>query len=1024
MSDQYRINLLIPYLDGEYYGTIFSTVHREASRRNATLFTIQALASVENPAAFDYRVGTEVTDGWILVTTPHSDLPASPDFLRAIEASGKPVITIGYEETLIPCQSVIIDNRKAIRESVIHLVKEHGHRRIAFVGASDHIDLIERFEGYKEALAEFGLPLDERLHFQAPNSLRQGGAAAAKEMLAQGIDFTAVVAATDLNAMGMMEALQEAGYETPRDIAVIGFDDLPSSAEHQPPLTSIHQPIADLAKTAMDLLFRQMDGEPLPPGITRIPTRFVARASCGCSHPVAEKPLEMMKTKLAQLDSNVKHLIQSYNQLAYNLVQASREASFDFSKMFLGISHWGCLAMWDNGADGRRELVVKQVFSHQEAPAISEGMRVPIEQFPPSSWLPAIGEKEFVRVQFIRSESEDLGFIVLVGPIDKLVLVSEVDITRISCNVSVTALVRDQLFNQVRAIADQLEIVSRTTNDGIWDWDLVNNRVEWSTRTHDMMSAIGEELDGSEGSFGRLVHPEDRPKVMAALTNHLERGDPFKIEFRIQSEKTGKQLWVFAAGDTIKDHLGRNIRMIGSLTNITEKKLAERQITRLAYHDVLTGLPNRQLIRERFQQYKKEADLFGHKIGIMLIDLDRFKIINDTLGHQIGDRLLQEVGSMLERIAGTSSGADTGESGGSIVARLGGDEFVVLVPELQDGRQLQQFADRLIARFQKPFEADQLELYTTASIGMALYPDDGRDLDALTRCAVIAMYKAKENGKNRSELYDRFNHSLTVERLSMENELRRALERGEFELYYQPQYSLADGRIFGTEALIRWKSPERGLVSPGDFIPLAEDGGMIIPIGRWVLREACRQQKQWLDEGLDASVVSVNISASQLHQNDFVDMVKTTLEETGLPPHHLCLEITESTAIMNWNNSLEKLEKLRKLGVHLALDDFGTGHSSLSMLKKLPIRNVKIDRSFVRDLAENRNDAAIASAIISLARTLGLTVIAEGVETEAQWNRLVEEKCHCIQGYKFSKPLPADQCRDFLRDFGRSFPTA
>ncbi len=1017
MKDHYRINLLIPYLDGEYYGTIFTTLQREAARNNANLFTIQALASVENPAAFDYQIGTEIADGWLLVTNPHSVLPSSTRFLELIERSGKPIITIGYEETAIRCQSVVVDNRYAIKEAVHHLIREHGHRRIAFVGGKEHFDLHARFMGYKEALAEHGIPHEESLYYPVDNALRQGGLAAVQAMKERGIDFTAVIASTDLNAMGVIEGLQAEGYDVPADVAVIGFDDLSFSATFHPPLTSVYQPVADLAHSSIDLLFRQLRGEELARGTTYIPTKFRQRSSCGCSYHSEDASIDVLHKRLDVAEENVKHLISSHNQLASNWASAARGEWFDFSKMFRGISNWGCLALWETNEHDLKHLIVSQTFGRPGDPVPPIGLRVPIEQFPPVQWLPEIGEDEFVRVQFIRSDQDDLGFIVLVGPIDKLVLVSEVDVTRISCNISVTAVVRDQLFNQVQSIAEQLEIVSRTTNDGIWDWDMTKDRIQWSTRTHDMIRSIGESLTSSPDSFLRLIHPEDYDHFVVEMRGHLENGKPLKLECRIQSSDARKQLWVFIAGDSIVDQQGRTIRMIGSLTNITEKKLAEKEITRLAYHDVLTSLPNRRLLRERFEQSKAVANTYGYKLGVMQIDLDRFKIINDTLGHHVGDRLLQEVARMLEEVMAVqaSSVQASASISRNVVARLGGDEFIVLITHVHDAAKLEQVANQLIERFQQPFLVDELELYTTASLGMSMYPDDGIDMDVLTRCADIAMYKAKEHGKNQYIIYNQSIHSLTYDRLSMENELRKALEREEFELYYQPQYDLEKINVFGVEALIRWKSTDRGMVSPGEFIPLAEDSGLIIPIGQWVLREACKQKKQWIDQGILSGVVSVNISASQLRQSDFVDMVMTVLAETELPPESLCLEITESTAIMNWNNSIDKLQKLREIGVRIALDDFGTGYSSLSMLKHLPITSVKIDRSFVRDMVVNSDDAAIATAIITLARKLGLTVIAEGVETEAQKQLLMEEGCHCIQGYIYSRPLTSEDCLTFIQ---------
>lgn len=1014
MSKSLRIHLLIPYLDGEYYGTIFTTLLRETRKRNAVLYTIQALASVENPAAFDYHIGMDVADGWLLVTSPHSVLPSSPRLLEAIHASGKPVVTIGYEEKAIPCQSVIINNRQAIKDVVSHLIRDHGHRRIAFVGGKEHVDLIERYEGYKEALLEHGIAYEDVLHYDTENALHIGGVSAANEMLQRGVDFTAVVAATDLNAMGVIEGLQAAGYKVPNDIAVIGFDDIPSSEAFVPPLTSVHQPIADLARTSIELLFRQIDGEVLQHSVTNVPTQFVKRSSCGCAYRSKRESIEVMERKLLQVETNIKHLVASHNQLASNWASAAREDFFDIAKMFRGISSWGFLATWEKNETDHKHLIVKQTFSHNGAPVPHIGESVSIEQFPPSEWLPAIGEHEFVRVQFIRSDKEDIGFIVLVGPIDKLVLLSEVDITRISCNVAVTALVRDQLFDQVQSIAEQLEIVSRTTNDGIWDLDLTRNQITWSTRAHDMICSIGETLTGEPDSILRLIHPDDYLHVYTEVKEHIIKNKPLKMEFRIRGQEEGQILWLYVAGDSVLDDNGNKVRVIGSITNITEKKQAEKQITQLAYHDGLTNLPNRLLFRERFLEYKAEADLYGYKLGVMQIDLDRFKIINDTLGHQVGDQLLKEVARMLEEVVLMSApDHPTGYDRG-IVARLGGDEFNVLVSRIQDTIQLQQVADTIIQRFQKSFVVDQLELFTTASIGISVYPDDGTDLDTLTRCADIAMYKAKDNGKNRSVHYSNEFNSLTVERLKLENELRKALERGEFQLYYQPQLDLEKNKIYGVEALIRWNSSERGLISPAEFIPLAEDSGLIIPIGQWVLREACMQRRRWLDSGLLDFAISVNISASQLLQNDFVDMVHKVLIETKLPPEYVCLEVTESTAIKNWNNSIDKLHKLRQLGVRLAIDDFGTGYSSLSMLKHLPISIVKIDRSFVRDMVVNSDDAAIATAIITLARKLGLTVIAEGVETGDQQQLLMADKCHCIQGYIFSKPLPSEDCYTFV----------
>ncbi|WP_276353050.1 EAL domain-containing protein [Cohnella caldifontis] len=1017
MTTSTRINLLIPYLDGEYYGTIFTILHSEANKRGAALIAILANAGVENPTSFHYHVGAESADGWLIMMNPQSVLPANLGFLRTIASTGKPIVTIGYREQAIASHSIVIDNRQATKEAVLHLIREHGHRRIAFVGSMEHVDLVERFEGYKEALFESGIIYDETLYYRTSDSIRLGGTAAAKSMLAKGIDFTAVFASTDLNAIGMIETLQQAGYRIPEDIAVVGFDDLPSAEAFHPPLTTVRQSFSSFAEAGFELLYQQIMGKKPRESVTYLPTEFIVRASCGCPYRTQGQPITEIHNKLAKAQTNIDLIVQRHYQLASNWVAATRKDKFHLSNMFREVSKWGCLALWDPSEKEHKHLIIKQAFSNDGDPVPPIGYRIPMERFPPAEWIPKMEDHEYVRIQAIRTDKEDLGFVMIVAPIDKLVLISGADINRISFLITVAALERDRLFHQVQSIAEQLEIVSRTTNDGIWDWDLAAGRIHWNIRSHDMLNSIGETLTGEPEAFFRLIHPEDYDAVMDKFRDHLENGASLKLEFRIRGRHEGQQLWVFAAGDSIRDENGRSVRIIGSLTNITEKKLAEKQITHLAFHDVLTGLPNRKLFQDRFHLCKEQANRYGYKLGVLLIDLDRFKVINDTMGHQAGDELLKQVADMLDGVVRSSDSVARGGSERSTVARFGGDEFIVLLTHIHHAADLQRIGDRIIRKFKEPFLIQGIEMFTTASMGISMYPDDADQLDALIRSADIAMYKAKENGKNRSELYNSHTHSLTIERFSMENQLRKGLERREFVLHYQPQVKLNEDKIYGVEALIRWNSSDRGWIYPTEFIPLAEETGWITEIGQWVLREACSQMKSWIDQGLPGMVMSVNISASQLHQKDFVDLVKTALAETRLPPGLLCLEITESTAIKNLEVSSDKLRELSEFGVRIAIDDFGTGYSSLSMLKHLPIQNVKIDRSFICDMVNDADDGAIVRAVIAMAHSLGLWVTAEGVETEDQIRILSEEKCNAIQGFIVSRPLPAEECLLHIRNY-------
>jgi len=411
-------------------------------------------------------------------------------------------------------------------------------------------------------------------------------------------------------------------------------------------------------------------------------------------------------------------------------------------------------------------------------------------------------------------------------------------------------------------------------------------------------------------------------------------------------------------------------------------------------------------MRYRLGQALIKAQRNNDRAAVMFLDLDRFKVINDTLGHSIGDLLLQEVAA---RLTGCVREGDT-------VSRLGGDEFVILLPELRDAEDAYLVAQKLLAAAALPFEEHGHELHISASIGISFYPDDGASAEMLMKNADVAMYRAKEMGRNNYQFYRADMNARSFERLAMETSMRRALEREQFELYYQPRYELPDGRIVGVEALIRWHHPDLGLVAPAQFIPLAEEAGLILPIGEWVLRAAATQGKAWQQAGIPPLFMAVNVSARQFRQADFAGKVGQILQDTGFDPCWLELELTETTLMSHAEENVESLNRLKAMGIRIAIDDFGTGYSSLSYLKRLPVDILKIDRSFVSDVTVNLDDAAIVEAIIAMARSLGLNVVAEGVETAEQSKFLQARKCDEMQGYYYSKPLPADQLLQRLAD--------
>ena len=443
----------------------------------------------------------------------------------------------------------------------------------------------------------------------------------------------------------------------------------------------------------------------------------------------------------------------------------------------------------------------------------------------------------------------------------------------------------------------------------------------------------------------------------------------------------------------------------GTVIDITQRKNAERQIVHQAYHDALTGLPNRMLFYDRLTQALSLARRDERGLAVLFLDLDQFKLVNDTLGHAAGDRLLVEIA---RRLQNTVRDCDT-------VARVGGDEFTLLLRNLDEGSDAARAAQKVLDAIARPVEVDGQRLYLTTSVGISMYPGDGQEAEALLTNADIAMYRAKELGRSRFQLCTPAMNAKSVARLTLERDLRQALERGELALLYQPQVRIATGRTVGVEALLRWNHPERGLVRPAEFIGVAEETGLILPIGEWVLRAACKQARQWHQDGSAELRVAVNLSALQFQQRGLVAVVEKILSDTGVDPDWLVLEITESAAMHDAELTVEVLAMLRAMGLRIAIDDFGTGHASLSYLRQFPIDSLKIDRAFVSDLETSREGSAIVNAIIGLAHGLDLEVVAEGVETEGQLRFLAEHGCEEYQGFLISQALSAVKVPRFVQ---------
>ncbi len=565
-------------------------------------------------------------------------------------------------------------------------------------------------------------------------------------------------------------------------------------------------------------------------------------------------------------------------------------------------------------------------------------------------------------------------------------------------------LARKRAEEALRKSEERYALAVRGANDGLWDWDLEQGTVYYSPRWKQMLGFQDEEIgDAPEEWLGR-IHPEDRPGFDAELARHLTPGGQpeFVSEHRLR-QCDGTYRWVLSRGIVLRAPDGRARRMAGSLTDITESKTS----------DPLTGLPNRVQFTDQLERAlgrMKAGEL--SRFAVLFVDLDHFKIINDSLGHLLGDRLLVEVSRRL--LGAVRSHQARGRK--DLVARLGGDEFAILLENLRHDRDAELVARRILERIQEPFALGGKEAFTGASIGIAVGAPEYASALEILRDADTAMYRAKALGRGCHVVFDAEMRAQAVLRLELENDLRKALERNELEVFYQPKIDLATSALCGFEALLRWRHPRRGLLGPSEFIPIAEETGLIIPIGLWTLGKACRTLRRWLDEFPEQSrlEMSVNVSARQFRQPEFVDQVAQILAETGLPPERLQLEITETVLMEDRRAALGVLERLKALGVGLKIDDFGTGYSSLNYLSEFPFDSLKIDRSFVLHLGRDASALEVVRTILSLGETLRLEVVAEGVESAEQLEPLKKLGCRFGQGYYFAAPMDSDSARRFI----------
>jgi diguanylate cyclase (GGDEF)-like protein/PAS domain S-box-containing protein len=1127
------IGVLTPLAGGHYFGSLLCGVARSAAAAGGHAIAIQTLeaglAGMENVATPDYRlpVADGTIDGYVVVLNG-----ASPDYLHELQERGKPVVVVSHEMPGLVAPIVAPDNAKGVREAVLHLLS-HGHTSIAFVGAMTHADVRERHAAYEATLRTNGIEPDAALFYGVDNNAQVAGREAGERMLADGLPCTATVAATDLTAIGVIEALNAAGLNLPRDHAIIGFDNLELGSYVTPPLSTVSQRFDLIGSAATELVLAQLRGEAVAPLRYTQPTAFVPRQSCGCEAvlrigaPVFARPTERGVTlgdrlvealvdrgspagtahavrsaattleraasavtrggsgpTAAEVDAawqtlyragpdesqlaavireirdvarpnagssivvenfilesvlaltrvqvraqmagaeTLRTLLRTQYDVGMDLLRSHEEDPRALGWMTGTSARAACFAEWVTPpGGGLPTLRVVGTYAADGTAALEKmvGLTCTTAEFPPQVLTDAHGvhADEILYVVPVNANNSDWGMLAVIGPVETdfaqgretfnlwagLLSVtldheSVMQSLRVQREEVAQAYHRERdLVEEIRVSEQRYALAARAANDGLWDWDFATGTIYYSPRWKALLGYAEDAIGDDPDEWFSRIHADDRPGFELSLERH--RNDPgatMEYECRIRAAD-GAYLWMLCRGLAIPDPDGPVNRMVGSLTDVTDRKELEEQLRHDALYDDLTGLPNRTLFIERLDRAvelaKRRTD---YRFAVLFLDLDGFKVVNDSLGHLAGDELLIGIAGRLQGALRTNDTA----------ARFGGDEFAVLLNDVRRTSDITLVAERLQEQLSMPFTLDGHQVVVSAGIGIAVSSTGYVSAEDVLRDADIAMYRAKGSGNGAHVVFDVGMHERAVRRLQLETGLRRAIEREEFVLHYQPIVRLGDQTVCGYEALLRWQSPEHGLVSPAEFLPMAEETGLIVPIGRWVLETAAAQVARWRSEGRNVAV-SVNISNRQFWHGDIVEQVRDVLSAHLLDPSALRIEITEGVVMHKPGPAERILHDLAAHGVALDVDDFGTGYSSLEVLHRFPISALKIDRSFIVRIEEDSKSGELVRAIVMMASSLGMEVVAEGIETSTQDAYLRALGCSYGQGFLYGRPRPANE---------------
>jgi diguanylate cyclase (GGDEF)-like protein len=1018
-AEAFNVGVLSTAFGGPYFGELMAGMATELAFTGGKLIAIQTVdaGTVEKDfperPPFPHHVGWDYVGGFVVFLNG-----VSIDYLRAARGSGRPVVVISDVPPGFDCPIVLPDNSSGSRAATQHLI-DHGHTRIGYVGFPGQADVKERLQAYRETMADNGLTPQADLLFAVDDMQEPSGERAAHMMLERGMPATAVLTGNDRNAVGLIRALTNAGLDLPNDLAVIGFDDTEEGAHLTPSLTSVRQPLEDIGALAVRLLVKMRIGEEVATGNHVIPTSLTIRESCGCAGLLRIAP----KAVEADVAGNGLDVASSLPTLLETWHARSRYLNYpiDFGAPAARIDDVLTSAL--AGTSGLVGLVLRRSLAPlaeilEDNESFAEVVRL-IRQRARQIQADAGRDQDLDATRRMEECLQEIFLLLAQGQTTRLSTHAKSMMSSLGKQYSISLQLLRSQEKDPRSL-DWLQVTDvRAGCLGLWPEREPNSGKRVS------LNIVGR-FDREKGSAGgandvvRLTAfpPAELVSLADIATDHMVYIAHLKVgpgDWGMLAVVTPIQAYIPEGRETMNQWAALLSVALEHEALLKTMREQEEHLRRAALYDELTGLPNRAYFRTRLTSAIARANRRSdYKYAVLMLDLDGFKIVNDSLGHPAGDLLLQQVAT---RLITTLRSLDT-------AARFGGDEFAILLEEIAEDNSAVTLAERLQRELSQPHRLGDTEVVVSASIGITIGNSEYNDTETIMRDADVAMYHAKSHGKRSHAIFDPAMHSAAAERLTIENDLRKALSNQELVLFYQPIVELRTLTVSGAEALIRWRHPTRGLVPPNEFLTVAEESGLSLGIGTWVLGESCRQMRQWGLHHRDARpfMMSVNVSNRQFWQSGLIDDVDDNLRTYGLSPDRLAVEITEGVIMDDVKVASSMLSGLRTLGVQVHIDDFGTGYSSLEALHDLAIDAFKIDRSFISRIATSPRSKELVRTIVTMGLNLELDVVAEGIETNVELEFVRKLGCSHGQGYLFSRPMPAEEFKKLMERAGDVIP--